>query len=177
MVLAHERCVSLWILVSLLCLGLFAQGCAVDPNRVKNPAEQAKHDAGQGPSTETIGMNLISSPSADMPELPLEWSVLRQGRTVNAAGRRPSLAVATVPKVQVEIAMVARVNGRPVTPGQGNSGGVSSTIVSSDALGRVSVDIASFLRELPEAPSEIEIRATIPGPPVSSQTVTLNAAM
>lgn len=176
MVFAHGRTVSIEILISLLCLGFFAQGCAVDPNRVKKPPQQAKDGVGQGPSTETLRIDVASRPSADMPELPLEWIVLRS-HAAKAAGRPGSLADAAAPNVPVEIAMVARVNGRPVTPGKGGFVVGPAPKVVSNAIGRVAVDIASFLRELPEVPAEIEIRATIQGPPMSSQTVTLDAAM
>lgn len=186
MALAYGRTFSLGSLMLILCLGLLAQGCAAGPSQVKNPSQQAKDDPGQGAPPETLRIDVVSRPLADMPELPLEFVVLRSG-AVKAAGRPGKVADPTgrfgkpadaaAPDVPVEVAMVARVKGLSVTPGKGGAGGDSAPRVASDAIGRVTVDFASFLRELPEAPTEIEVRATIQGPPVSSQTVTLDAAM
>jgi hypothetical protein len=187
MALAHGRTFSPGSLMLILCLGLLAQGCAAGPSQVKSPSQQVKVDPGQVPPPETLRIDVVSRPLADMPELPLEFVVLRSG-AVKAAGRPGKVADPTgrfgkpadgaAPGVPVEIAMVARVKGLSVTPGKGGAGGDSAPrVAASDAIGRVTVDFASFLRELPEAPTEIEIRATIQGPPVSSQTVTLDAAM
>jgi hypothetical protein len=174
MVLVHGRMFSLGLLMSVLCL--LTLGCAVTPSQVKNPSQQVKEDPAPAPPVETLRIDVVSRPLPDMPEVPLTYTVVRSG-AVKATGRPGKVVAATAPNVPVEIAMVARVNGRPVTPGTVASGGGPAPSFASDALGRVTVDIASFLRELPAAPSEIEIRATIQGPPVSSQTVTLDAAM
>lgn len=173
MALAHGRTFSIGLLVSTLCL--FTLGCAATPSQVKNPSQQVKEGPGTVPPVETLTIDVVSRPLPDMPEVPLTYNVLRTGG-LKSAGRGGKPAYAGAAGVPVEIAMVALVKGLPVTPGKGGAGGASAPRVASDAMGRVTVDVASFLRELPGVPAEIEIRATIQGPPPSSQTVTLDAA-